>query len=154
MESCTEKELYFILVVLNNMQIQHRALTDEGVWIEGNYLKFEHDGEFHHLMYIGGHDFWNFTEDLVNIDVETLSMFTGKFDTNKKKIFAGDIVEGNFPYASRGVIVWDYKRCGFFVKPISRLGKASYDKYYKMSSNKLTIIGNEWDNPELLTVKI
>lgn len=84
---------------------------------------------------------------------DTISMYTGKDDIDKVKIFGGDIVEGDFPYASRGEIVWDERRCGFFIRPISFLGRAGTDKYYGMGSRKLKVIGNRWDNEDLLKYK-
>lgn len=81
---------------------------------------------------------------------KTIGQYTERKDKNKIKIFEGDIVKGNFPYAEKCVVVWDNKRCGFYLKPITHWGKASTDKYYKLNSCVLEIIGNIYDNPELL----
>lgn len=81
---------------------------------------------------------------------ETIGQYTGLVDKNGTKIYEGDIVKGNFPYAKKCVVVWDNKRCGFYLKPISKLGRVSYDPYYKLNSAKLEIIGNIFDNGELL----
>jgi hypothetical protein len=35
----------------------------------------------------------------------------------------------------------------------SPMKTASYDKYYKLNANKMTIIGNTTDNPKLLEEK-
>lgn len=83
-------------------------------------------------------------------DAITLGQYTGRTDKNGTKIFEGDIVKGNFPYAEKCVVVWDNKRCGFYLKPITHWGKASTDKYYKLNSCVLEIIGNIYDNTELL----
>ena len=93
-----------------------------------------------------------FCADYIDYEVDrnTLGQYTGLKDKNGKKIFEGDIVKGNFPYAKKCVVVWDNKRCGFYLKPISKLGRASYDPYYKLNSAKLEIIGNIFDNGELL----
>lgn len=88
------------------------------------------------------------TEHLV--DKNTLGQYTGIKDKNGTKIFEGDIVKGNFPYAKIGKIIWDKKRCGMYVKPISIFGRAAYDKYYKLNSCSLEVVGNIYDNPELV----
>lgn len=135
------------------MYLEYRAKSVEevgkGHWVYGSCLRNEDEGEGEcTFIYGGGWEFHNIPLGLILVDPKTLGMFTGKLDTNKKKIFLGDIVEGKFPYASRGLIVWDDKRCGFFVEPIG--GFASYDPYYKMNANKLTVIGNIHDDEELL----
>lgn len=79
---------------------------------------------------------------------KTLGQFTGLCDKNGKKIFEGDIVN-RVADNENGLIVCDDKRCGFYIKPLSILGRAMYDPYYKMNANKLEIIGNIHDNPEL-----
>ena len=79
---------------------------------------------------------------------KTIGQFTGLTDKNGVKIFEADVVKANFPYAKIGVVEWDKKRGSLYVKPID--GFAAYDKGYKMNANKLEIIGNIHDNPELL----
>ena len=79
---------------------------------------------------------------------ETVGQFTGITDKNGVKIFEGDIVKANFPYAKKGLVEWDKKRGSFYVNPID--GFAAYDKGYKMNANKLEIIGNIHENTELL----
>ena len=78
---------------------------------------------------------------------------TGRKDKNKKETFAGDICVGNWPYAKKCVVTWDEIRCGFYMQPVKDdglLGKAAYDKGYKMNANKFEVIGNVHDNPELI----
>ena len=79
---------------------------------------------------------------------KTVGQFTGLTDKNGVKIFEGDIVKANFPYAKTGFVEFDKKRCSFYVKPTD--GFAAYDKGYKMNANKLEIISNIHENPELL----
>ena len=84
----------------------------------------------------------------IEVDPSTVCEFTGLLDKNGKKIFENDIVNGSWPYATRGVVIWDYFRCGFYVVPTDGLKKAGTDREYKMNSCKLEVIGSIHDKPE------
>lgn len=81
----------------------------------------------------------------------TTMLWTGLEDTNRQEIYDGDIVIANAQYLShqRYLVVWDAKRCGFYLQPL-RTGRANYDKYYRMNVCKLTVVGDKYQNPELL----
>ena len=83
----------------------------------------------------------------------TIQQFTGLFDKNGVEIYEGDVVSGKFPYGTIGVVSWIESRGGFMVRMIDGLnGGAAYDKEgYKLNSVKLEVIGNIYQNPELLT---
>lgn len=102
-----------------------------------------------HNIYIVPARFSDFDNEYA-VHPETLGQFTGKCDKDGKKIFEGDIVN-RVADNENGLIVWDDKRCGFYIKPLSILGRAMYDPYYKMNANKLEVVGNIHDNPELLS---
>lgn len=92
-----------------------------------------------------------------NLDSDAITMeWTGREDSVGTRIFELDIVHGDFPYAKHGVVTWDTKRCGFYIDPFKLDGRtggsAAYDKGYKMSAAKLTVIGNVCDNPELIKI--
>lgn len=88
-------------------------------------------------------------DHIVNLE---LIQFTGRQSREKEDIYEGHIVEGDFPYAKRGIIVWDDARCGFFIKPANG-GFAAYDKYYMVNARPLTILGHIFTHPELLENK-
>lgn len=85
------------------------------------------------------------------IDPETVGEFTGRTDKNGKKIFEGDIIKGkvhemNGYRVRKGVV--EYHDVGF----IMNLEPNSwYDQ--KNIPPDCEIIGNIYDNPELLEVK-
>ncbi|WP_163579094.1 YopX family protein [Gracilibacillus saliphilus] len=92
-----------------------------------------------------------FTGDFSNIRFP-LMQYTGLHDKNGKEIYEGDVVEFNdlstfylFKEQPRGrsVIKWDERKCGWE----SPRG-TSY-----IEGEKLEVIGNIYENPELLEVK-
>ena len=84
-------------------------------------------------------------------DVELLQS-TGLKDMNNTEIYEGDIVEFKYPYdkriKTRGKIVRnDDKACfGISMKETTE----QYELYRVTAENYLTVIGNIYENPELL----
>ena len=135
---------------------------DNGKWVEGCYFKsFDaySEKEQHWIIethcYFFGH--YEGFSDPYEIDINTLCQFTGVTDKNGNKIWENDIVDvsdcwwdisGSAGYDSPIVLVeWNDYNCGF--DPFS-----NYDcdcgAYY--SPEKVKVIGNKFDNPELLEV--
>jgi uncharacterized phage protein (TIGR01671 family) len=81
--------------------------------------------------------------------------YTGRKDINGKEIYQGDIVKGKFDrYGSVGVIKWLDKRCGFYIVTntigTDIINREPWESAYKMNSCKLEVIGNIFENPELI----
>lgn len=121
--------------------------VDNGEWTEGYLFK-----QWNRTFLL-----WGMTGDIPNMTEvipETVGQFTGLTDKNGKKIFEGDIVEFTDIYTGengRAKIVfedfkWKYSGCYYDGNPIVWLG--IYDK-----SIEFEIIGNIYDNPELLEVE-
>lgn len=70
----------------------------------------------------------------IMVDKNTVSKYIGRVAVHNKKIFDGDIVEA---VMNKGIIEWDNDKCRYNIK--------MYDL------GKYIIIGNKWDNPELLS---
>ena len=95
-----------------------------------------------------------------DIDKKTISQFTGLLDKNGTKIFEGDIVEWNDGGYWRFAVVEimpDIRfNCGQIgtVKGILNTGNDHVFKFgsfaYEDTHNHLKVIGNIFDNPELL----
>ena len=82
------------------------------------------------------------------IFLETIGQYTGLKDKNGKKIFEGDIVKDDYCIYE---VVYDGN--GYYVEVVKLLKECGTDKgvLYDLSDYKdLEVIGNIYDNPELL----
>lgn len=97
------------------------------------------------------------------VDPSTIGEYTGLRDKNGKRIFEGDIVKNDWCFIKGNSIVrfGEYKssdssndyQCGhlgFYLEHISDFNKRTVRKDIMYFANKCEIIGNVFDNPELL----
>ena len=115
----------------------------DGDWVYGfpNFEVVESGGDYVGVYYINdwerGYTF--------EVDVNTIGQYTGLKDKKDKKIFEGDILKGifyGFPFPVNDYkfrVFWDNEEAGF---------KANY-----FNANECKIIGNIYDNKELLEEK-
>lgn len=81
---------------------------------------------------------------------------TGLTDKTGRELYEGDICAGNWPYAKRCVVRWAPRRGAFMFSGVAGEGLgagggAAYDREgYKLSSAVVEVIGNIYENPELL----
>ena len=121
---------------------------DHGEWVDGFYTRVAD------VHYITSGIFDSLINGIINttgykVIPETVSQFTGLYDKNGRKIFEGDIVEGNSEYFTYthpyGKVVYDGGQylISFddVLEDIECLGAWA---------NDVEIIGNIYDNPELL----
>lgn len=129
-----------------------KAITDSE-WGEGNLI---HNGKECQIWSIEG-------KFLTSVDTKTVSEFTGLRDKHGKRIFEGDILSQNviltngravtrtvligfdcgaFCYVDVGIKGWECRN------PI-----AICDNWDGIVTNEWGVIGNKWDNPELLENK-
>lgn len=97
------------------------------------------------------------------VDLQTVGQYTGLIDINGVKIFEGDILScDDYPYTSDGnqnyyaEIVWLDENAAFglytFKNPMSKVRGVSEGCDYidDFKSDEWEVIGNIYDNPELL----
>lgn len=128
---------------------------DNGEWVEGFILAFA-AGQINPRrcftlpfassvrVELGLYTFGGFVE----VDPETVGQCTGIPDKTGKKIFDGDILKLNDYHGKRTVHVFYGKNMGCWM-----YGGDGYSDEYIFNSSGKEIIGNRWDNPELLGVK-
>ena len=122
-------------------EILFRAKTigDEPRWVEGYYTKRDVYGITlftPNAPIIADEDGnWDY------INPETLGQFTGAY-ANGVKIFEGDIIKSVI-----GNVIVVFRACGFMGEVI---GKQFYYDLYEDNLEFVEVIGNIYDNPELL----
>jgi len=141
-----------------NIWLYRAKSVDNGEWVEGYYTKTKYDRHFiiEKDCYCAGYN--NDTlYGVVEVEPETVGQDTGLTDKNGKKIWENDIVADicNKIVYRKGIVVWneifdigkngyEYSNCitGFMVEEECL--------YEYLISKKLEVIGNKFDNPELL----
>ena len=108
-----------------------------GKWVQG-LISYGYDNNKNPCMVI----------DDEEIDEKTIGQYTGLNDKNGNKIFEGDIVEEKKHIS---IVKWDDSLCSYvtFTEKLNHITNLAY--YYKTS--KLEVIGNIYDNPEILEEK-
>lgn len=81
----------------------------------------------------------------IELDNIELMQYTGKKDKNGTKIFESDIVLVDEYEQEIAIIKWD-EECGNFYFELDNL-YLTFDEYY---ANELEVVGNIYQNPELL----
>lgn len=123
-----------------------------GKWVYGNYFEvnFKRDGEDepyytdHRIMQKDGRAF--------KVDCETVGQYTGIDDKFDNPIFEGDIMAFCKGATRPFEIRWDGLGWKMFTADGKRI-KDSFESGEIRHMQKSEVIGNKWDNPELLEAK-
>jgi uncharacterized phage protein (TIGR01671 family) len=82
--------------------------------------------------------------DVYKVDPETVGQWTGLVDKNGVKIFEGDIVKCSITYD-----IGCYPHSETEIKVVVYRG-GSFNPLNGCERNSIEVIGNQWDNPELV----
>ena len=86
------------------------------------------------------------------VDANTIGQYTGLTDKNGTKIFEDDILQVNYHGNEIGRVCIYYKHAMYLCDVI--YGDVDFDTLGMLNANyQLEVIGNAYDNPELLNVK-
>ena len=126
-------------------EILFRGKTDNK-WVYGVPIYLRKEAYIVRDFCLGG----SYTDDWV--EAETIGQFTGLTDKNGKKIFEGDIVKIHRKYLNAGCeedclyeVIWNKNWCGWALRNLKPTQCC-----YLSDAKDGEIIGNKWDNPELL----
>ena len=118
-----------------------RGLPKEKWWVEGCYAYMQ---PYHYIMPKDNFDSW------IEIDEKTLCACTGLKDKNGKLIWENDIVNC-FEAECCGKISWNESEAGFYFDVLLEDGTYEEEHIYDYV-DCMEVIGNIFDNPELLEV--
>lgn len=78
---------------------------------------------------------------------ESVGQFMGKYDKNKNEVYDGDILES---VKNKYLLLWNEDTASFYAKILPLKGVELYSFLSKNWTDTKKIIGNMYDNPELL----
>lgn len=153
-----------------NREFEFRGkLSHSGEWVYGSLLKI--DSKYHIVtesdMYEDGHHICQESDTPTWVDPDTVGEFTGIMDKHGKKIFEGDIllwtrksvhIEGSpiQDFSDKCIIYYDNDKCGFKFRCKldcgSCVGSLDFSDE-RAKESYIEVIGNIYDNPELLNKK-
>lgn len=135
------------------MRMQERYLfkakrKDNGEWIQGNLITDETDDLKCFIGYIMGTDEDGIPHDIdvVLVDPDTICQCTGLKDKNGNLIWENDIVSYCDCTKEDYVISWEQNKACFEYQQYS----CSMMNFDELSSCEVEVVGNVFDNPELL----
>jgi len=115
-------------------KIEFRGLDEEGVWCYGYFIMNGRQAIIQNNDYC----YWE-------VKRKTIGQFTGLKDKKGKKIFEGDIIKNQYGETNK-VVFWE----GCFCEMWNEIGKK---KGHIFEPKNVEVIGNIYENPELMEIK-
>lgn len=139
---------------MREIKFRGKRLFDNKEWKYGfYYLYIDNLGkEFHNILneeeQVTVNEYGATVPAFTNIDKNTLGQYTGLKDVNGKEIYEGDIVLINKEKNIKGIVKYSETYAEFIVVNTNNIT----DEYEPLADYKkyLEILGNEYENPELL----
>ena len=139
--------------------------TDNGEWIEGSFLQFDDDCAYIIPRYKYASTLNKIELALAtmkSVDPSTLCQYTGLTDRNGERIWENDIVANKWCFICGNSVVkfgeyknfhmpedYQYGNLGFYLEHTYNFDK-NYRKDMMYFAGRCEILGNIFDNPELL----
>ena len=131
-------------------EILFRAKTNKnGKWVEGLLWKKKYNSNNIYISYFPDKDDH---EDVFCVNPETVCQYTGLSDRNGTNIFESDIVSISNS-EDIGIVkygLYDNKHLGFYIEWTGACHLYRQDIYYWAKNCLIKIVGNIFDNPELI----
>ena len=139
--------------------------TDNGEWAYGCLLNKIYGARNPAIISDQGvNDDFNLDFEYTYVEEETIGQYTGLTDKNGKKIFEGDLLDGfSYPYVFEedhnyfAEVVWFYDCYAFGLhthkyptSDVRGCSDGNCDYMEDFDSSEWEVIGNIYDNPELL----
>ncbi len=134
--------------------MQHEILfrakrIDNGKWVEGWYCKYAFRGWPLEACIIPASEAENGCLEHVEVDPNTIGWFTGLLDQNGARIFEGDIVQSlNQVYDTDWIVVYED---GKYLA--DNINMPWIEDLIDVVMGNCVVIGNRFENPELLEVE-
>ena len=150
---------------MNNRYIFRGKRKDNGEWVYGNLIKRKIWSSEFYVIRVEDNGFDSYVE--YEVIPETVGQCTGLEDKNGKLIFNGDVLKGfTYPFLSDGdydyyaLVVWSKDYCAFRLRTIKApqskvrgISDGNTEFINNWNSDDWEVIGNDYDNPELLEVE-
>lgn len=126
---------------------EYRTNYKDGDWVYGLVSEL-HDEEFHEKYPYSPATMTNEVgvRD-IDVDYKTIGQYTGLNDKNGNKIFEGDIVEILLS-GKHGIGIVEYGKSG--ISAYVAMSHSVYSNYVLNKSDNFIVLGNIYDNPELI----
>lgn len=132
---------------------------DKGKWVYGHLL-IDNKRALIINGIIEANDEYVSIGDWCSIDMKTIGQSTGVFDRNGTEIFEGDIIdttdyEGGLSSVGNPLVKVERDKYGFVVTgdfPTSPITLKEFEAGRKFAGVEVTIVGNIYENPELVEV--
>lgn len=126
--------------------ILFRGKDIDGKWVGGCYIVDEMDTNKAYIGYIFGSDGRQPHDvDVVLVDPETVCQYTGLIDKNGRNIFEGDILRSDDNKI--GQVQWFEEHSAFMIWNNTD-NKVHF--LYDNNFSRIEVIGNVFDNPDLI----